>query len=216
MTELSGQMKSSIDILGGFSSTFRNIDGNGSNTEIVRNDTEIKKGNFHLGFNYNQLLTKKLYLKTGIRYLSLGYQTKPRTLTFADMTTSDIYFTYDYLFIEVPINLRYEFLDQKTMVPFIELGFSPMYFFSNKQVTFQDGEDRVSMRRPITTDFNKLIFAFNANIGVNYFLSDGTCLYLQGLLRYNLTNLVTDVDFKELLYGIGVELGVRRALSFKN
>jgi len=54
----------------------------------------------------------------------------------------------------------------------------------------------------------------NANAGINYLLTGGaTVVFLQGSFRYNLTNLVTDPDFKELLYGFGFEVGARRSIA---
>ena len=216
-TTLIGQMGSSIDILGGFSSTFRSIDGNGSNTELVRNDTELNKGNIHVGFNYNKRIGEKMHFKTGVRYMSMGYKTKERTLTFGDMmTTTNLYFTYDYQFIEVPLNIRYELGGQKKIVPYVELGVSPMYLFGNVQVLYQDGEQDTRTRNP-SADFNKLHVALNANVGINYVLSGGgTALFLQGIFRYDLINLVDSENFKEFLYGYGLEIGARRSISLEN
>lgn len=214
-SDLTGQVNATVDILAGYNSTYRLIDGNGSMTEQTRNDLELRKGTTHLGFNFNKRLSDKVYFKTGARYLTLGYKTKETELVFGDdMTTTNIYFTYDYQFIEVPLNVRFELFKDKTIVPYFELGVSTMYLFGNVQVLYENGMADTRTRRPIGAEFNKLHLAMNVNGGFNYFLSGGgTCLYLQGLIRYDFTNLVDSDNFKEFLYGYGLEVGVRRVIS---
>ena len=211
---LFAQLNASIDIVGGISSTFRTIDGGGNNTEVVRNDLELNKSNLHVGFNFNLLVTNKVHFKTGIRYLSLGYKTRNQSLDFPGMPSINIFFTYDYQFIEVPLVLRYELVEQKTFSPFFELGLTPMYLFGNKQVQYQGDDIRVTMRRPISSEFNALHLALNGNVGMNYFLpGGGTGIFIQGLFRYDLTNLTDSDNFKEFLYGYGLEIGVRRSVA---
>ena len=218
-SSLLGQINSSIDLLAGFNLTYRNLDGGGNSVgnavKMTRDESEIRKSNIHIGFNYNKKIDSKRHFKTGLRYLSLGYQSKPITLTFADMSTTEIYFTYDYQFIEVPLQIRFDFADQKTLVPFAEIGLGTTYLLGNVQVLYQDGEEDTRTRNPTGITFNKLLFALNASAGLNYHLPDpGTVIYVQALMRYNVRSLYENNTLRELLFGYGVEVGVRRALSF--
>jgi len=87
-------------------------------TEQVRNELEESKGNLHVGFNYNRLVSKRLHFKTGARYLSMGYKTKDQILALPGLSDIIVSFTYDYQFIEIPLNLRYDLVENKDLVPF--------------------------------------------------------------------------------------------------
>lgn len=208
-----GQIKSSVDVLGGINVSFRIIDDNGSAVEMVRNETETPKSNYHLGFNFNLRIASKLNLKTGLRLASLGYKTQERVLTFSTGEMTRIQFFYDYLFLEIPVTLRYEFSNDNTLKPFVEMGISPTYYATNRVVKIQDEEEETTYERnPSNTGFKTFHLTGNVAVGLNYYLSEETCLFFQFNYKHHLTNLV-NTDFKEHLWSYGGELGIRRSIS---
>ena len=206
------QLNSSMDILAGLNLSYRSIDDNGSSVENRRNDLEISKLNYHIGFNYNRFLTSRLYIKSGLRLASMGYKTKQIELVFPIGGQTNVQFIYDYLFLEIPLNLRFEFVENKTVVPFLEAGVSPSFYATNRAAQIQDGEERVYERIPLTADFRSFHLSANVAAGINYFTSSETSLFLQLNYKRHLTNLI-DEDFKEKLFSYGIEIGLRRSLS---
>jgi len=213
VVNVDAQFIHSTDIVAGVGSSFRIIDGDGSMTELRRNELEVAKINGHIGFNYNYKIGKSMFLKTGVRFLSLGYKTIAQELVFPNRPSQFITFSYDYFFIELPINVRYEFKTEKKLVPFFELGVAPMFLYSNRKVESREGQEDVSTKERLGVEFNKTHLALNANMGLIYsFVELETQLFLQGGFRYDFTSLVDQDGFSESLYAYGVELGVRRKI----
>lgn len=206
------QISSSVDILAGLNQSYRVLDDGGSSTELVRNDSEIPKLNFHVGVNFNKLIVSKLHFKSGIRFLSLGYKTRKRDLVFPTGEFTTIQFVYDYLFLEMPLALRYEFVEEAVFVPFVEAGFSPSLYLTNRAAQIQDGFDRVYERVPLMSDFNTFHLSANVAAGVNYNTSSETTLFFQLNYKRHISNLIKG-DFKERLTAYGIEFGLRRSIS---
>lgn len=207
-----GQLTSSVDILVGLDQSYRSINDGGSATELARNDFEIPKLNYHIGLNYNKLIVSKLNFKTGLRFVSMGYKTEKRDLLFPTGEVSSIQFVYDYLFLEIPLGIRYQFVDETVFSPYLELGFSPTIYLTNRAAQIQDGEERIYERIPLMKDFNTFQLSANVAAGVNYSHSAETDFFLQFNYRSHLSNLVTG-DLMEKLNAYGIELGLRRSMA---
>jgi len=206
-------MNSSVDLMFGFGGTFRHLDGNTNMTERVRNDLEINKASYNIGFNFNKRLNNRLHFKTGLRYLNLGYKTEKQRLVLPDQNVVEIVFSYDYQFIELPLNLRFEFNQDEIVQTYLETGFNPMFYFSNRFVRFQEDAEKIYSSIPTSEKFNKLHLLYYLGLGTNLMVSDETAIFLQMNIKYNLRNLKDTDDFKEHLYAFGLEVGIRRALS---
>lgn len=208
---LTAQMNSSIDILIGGGGTYRQLKGESNNVDI-RDDLEVSKFNVNLGFNYNRKIRNRVHFKTGLRYLSLGYKTRDQFLDFQGLPATPIQFTYDYQFVEVPLNLRIVSSEVDNVNRFFEIGLAPMFLFGSRKVEFQNGVENISTRQPLE-NFNLIHYALNAAAGMNCYISGETAVFIQFQFRYDFTNLVNIADLKENLYSYGVEVGIRRGLG---
>jgi len=209
---LFAQNTSTADIHIGLNQSYRFIDDGGSETENVRNDLEIPKLNFHIGVNFNRLITSQLYVKSGLRFVSMGYKTEKRDLIFPTGDFTTIQFVYNYLFLEIPLGLRYEFVENTVFIPYIEAGFAPTIYATNTVARVQDGDERIYERIPSMRDFSTFHLSANVAAGVNYNTSTETTLFFQLNYKRHLTNLI-EGDFKERLTAYGIEFGLRRSIS---
>lgn len=219
------QAASSIDVVSGLEYSYRTlsqIEPNVLNipSSIETRRDETSKLNWRAGINYNQPITNNLYLKTGLRMASIGY--KGRNFTdirwpsennggtwVPDPTLPrEIQLIWDYLFLEIPIAVRWEF-GTKKITPFIELGTAPSIFLTTKTTTKTDQETTTQIGIDESNEFNKLHLVTFAAFGLNYSINDHLQIFGQPTVRYHVTNL-SKGPVKENLYNYGIELGLRK------
>lgn len=221
------QSNSSVDFIGSVDYTYRYFKADENFDDSIR---KKEKGNLNwrLGFNYNQRLSERLFLKTGLRLMSLGYH---REYNFGELrwgTQHDGEGNFDpnispdesfpntkvstnYVFLEVPLVLRYEFTTKK-ITPYIEAGFGSAYVLQIRNTTSQEGERKSNTTSEFGENFNRFQLEGIISFGVNYNLNANWQLFTQPTFRYHLTEL-TDFYYKEHLWSAGLELGVRRGLN---
>lgn len=220
------QFTSSLGLVVGseFSYRHRHTSSNDPNIQFVSNayGAETQKYNWRFGVNYNHKISPKLYLKTGIRFANVGYQRKITGLIYGNQFDGNIFdptiesadpsevrFTYDHLFIEIPLIARYQF-NKKKWSPFVESGMSSMILFDqSNEYSFRN---TTSQSDP-NVDYKTLHFAGSLSVGMNYTPSDYFQFFVQPIFRYHFTTLVNDVPIKENLFNYGIEFGVRRRLQ---
>lgn len=224
----SAQVKSTIDFIFGVEHSNRVLktDSDEYFMNIIMDSRKGESGkiNFRVGFNYNQPLANKVYLKSGIRLASVGYKGEKKTgLIFPseiDPTSgvqndpnlpNEIQFFYDYWFIEIPIIGRYEF-NNKKFSPFIEAGISPNIYITSKTKSITDINSSTNFSDQTNSSFNRLNFSANISFGVNYHLSPKWIMFGQPIFRYHFTKLV-DAPIKEYLYNFGIEFGARMKIK---
>lgn len=190
----------------------------GSTFLNIRNKRERSNLNSRIGFNFNQKLSENYFLKTGIRIARLGYSIKVPTedLRWPSQINNpndpgedigDAKFYYNYLFIEVPVTIRFEG-KKKRFTPYIEAGFSPMWLLQYSSVTVKDSVTNVSFCQPYNADFNNFQVAAILSFGFNYQYNETIQLFGQPTLRYHFTKLV-EAPVSEFLYSAGLEFGFR-------
>jgi len=175
---ISAQFFHSGDIVAGLGSSFRIIDGNGSMTELRRNELEIPKINGNIGFNFNIDISQKLFLKTGFRYLSLGYKTIGQELVLGDMSTTNIFFIYDYYFMfqegEAKISTRSRIgseFNKYHIALNAGIGLSYNLFASDTQIFLMAiyRHDFTSLVRDL--DYTETLYSYGIEFGVRRSLS---------------------------------------------
>ena len=130
------QHNSSIDLIGSIEYSYRTFTYSGSEEFLInsveeRNAEEEGKSNWRFGFNYNKKLTDNLFLKTGLRLASVGYNggyndglrwgTDHDGMGGFDPSLNpdlprSVQFIYNFIFLEVPIVARWELSDKKWML----------------------------------------------------------------------------------------------------
>ena len=222
------QVKSTIDFVSGIEYSYRILKT--TNDELITNvildnrEGETGKINFRLGFNFNQRLSEKIFLKSGVRLASVGYKGEKRTgLIWGSEIDPNLgyqldpnlphesQFIHDYWFIEIPIIGRYEFNNRK-ITPFIEAGISPNVYITSKTKIKTDISSNVEFYDETKLNFNRMHLAVNLSFGLNYQLSPKWILFGQPVFRYHFTKLV-EAPIKEYLYNYGIELGARMKIK---
>lgn len=222
------QFKASADFVSGIDYSYRRLNPDNSNSIISiaesRNKTEIPRLGMRIGANLNFKLSSKLFLKTGLRYVSNGYSTKKRSLQFEsqyDPVTGQIItdptliqtieYKTNYRFVEIPLSLRYVFRDKKFSY-FVESGLGFANYINSFKIITTDLGKSTNESKP---DF---FSAWNANailsLGAQYAISKNVQLFAQPIFRYSL-NPIALAPIDEHLYSLGLEAGIRCSLSRK-
>lgn len=221
------QMNSSFDFIFGIENSYRSLKTSSEDPFIQgliesRDGRESNIMNWRIGFNYNKRLTTKLFLKTGIRLASVGYEDEKKTdlrwpseigpngYVFDPSLPHEIQLTHNYWFLEIPLALRFEFTNKK-FSPFIESGISPSVYLTTRTTSVTDIGTDVTYQKNGTSDFTSMHLVGMVSIGTNFTVNEKFQLFGQATYRYHLTKLA-DAPIEEHLYNYGIEIGVRRSI----
>jgi Outer membrane protein beta-barrel domain len=213
---LMAQIKSSISGVIGVDYSYR----------VLKNPLysgETGRLNYRIGLNYNHKIAEKMWLESGLRFSSIGYNGHKETNakwgsefnTTTGIWTPDptlphqIQFIYDYLFLEIPIGIRYELKSNKIKTYFAA-GLSPNVYLKTRTQTITEFGSKATLGDRI--GIQKMTFSANIGFGFEYVLNDHFQVYSQPSFRYHFTPLGTG-PIKEYLYNFGLELGIRRNLK---
>lgn len=229
------QFAYSIDLVVGPEYSYRNLlvtdDAANVDQDILQRnlslrDGETAKRNFRFGFNFNKYIDNGFYFKSGLRYVSGGYNGEKQTdiewpsevdengnYTPDPALFHENQFIYNFRFIEIPGIFRYHISDGR-FAPFIEAGLS-LHIYAHtitKQITefgttvnkFHDGEANGDL---------STVGVFS--IGFEYLLNTDYALFFQTAGRYHLVPRRQSVVIQDHLYNFGVEFGMRRRLGPK-
>ncbi|MEZ4951675.1 MAG: outer membrane beta-barrel protein [Saprospiraceae bacterium] len=220
------QSNQSLDIITGIDLSFRylNQEGDGQQVQNVlegRNEGETPKLNWRFGFNYNLKVSQKLFIKSGLRLASVGYNGKKLTgLKWGSeydgmggwihdpSLPHEIQFKYDYWFLEIPVALRYEIKESKWS-PYFELGIAPSFYLGELVTKKTDIGKEVEFTDNSIYDYQKIHLVGLIAFGVNYNLSQKLQLFGQPTFRYHFAKLF-EAPIEEYLYNGGLEIGLRR------
>lgn len=215
--------RSTLDLVGGVDYAYRILQGPDSLQAVLdsRDAGESPRLTGRFGINYAIRLTPRTWLKTGLRYVEMGYRYHNDDLRFGiDPTTgsttdpsgiTDITIRYKYQFISVPLAVRHQFSDKK-LSPYLELGVAPQWLRDAYTTFGTNISDPVRMDDDPNFDYTKFHVSGFLAAGLNYQLSAQWQGFIQPTLRYHFTGSTIDTPIEEHLYSIGLELGLRRML----
>jgi Outer membrane protein beta-barrel domain len=210
------QSRSSIDymISPDFTYRYTNTFGNNSFVQIFSDSIEKPSFGYHIGVNYNHKISKNMYLSGGIQFSKMGYSASLDNLIFASdidpfsgLPTSahSLKIYYDFQLIAIPIELRYNFNDNK-FSPYLKIGLAPTYnLFSRTKSTLDMEDEQIRINNYLLNHFTAFL---QIGIGGNLQLNDKWQIFAHQTLHYQLTSLRNTGD-KIHLYSIGLELGTR-------
>lgn len=222
-----GQFKQSVDLIGGLDYSYRNLTtrNDASLSTLVNSidEAEIGKLNYRFGLNYNYRIKNKFLLRTGIRFTSVGYQTKESNLRQAYMIAMvevdpsvRLKSLVDYHFLEIPIVGRWEW-EKTRWTPFFELGVIPSIFLQTRIKAVVPLDNEIQTIIQTGNDFienpNKFHLVGFLSFGVNYHLSDQLQLFGQPAFRYHFMSVSADGVFGIHLLSTGLEVGLRKKLK---
>lgn len=221
---MSGQSNSTIDAIGGLDYSFRTIRYAGDDPFVgtaltsYRKIDEKPKFTYRAGFNYNHRFFRNLWLKTGVRYASVGYYLKKdEQLIWESEIVSGVYdptlphrltFSQYFQFIEVPLGARLEIPAGKWSF-FVEGGAGFNFYLNTRSVIKLDNDTKTSTVQ--TSHINRVSTALYGSVGVQYQVSNRYSIFAQPIFRYHLTRLTYDL-VTEHLYNTGLEAGIRLRL----
>jgi hypothetical protein len=214
---LSGQTKASIGGMIGVDYTYRVI------KSFPIFDAETPKIGYRIGGNYHRKLTGKVWLESGLRLAFQGYngpKLKNRTWGSEFNPTTGVYTRdpslphevqniYDYLFLEIPIGIRYE-LAEKKLKKYIAFSLSPNVYLTTKVKTITDLFTKEDFQQ--TYGVNKVTVSANIGFGFEYSINDRFQAFAQPSFRFHFTKFGNGL-VGEYLYNGGVELGFRKNLK---
>jgi Outer membrane protein beta-barrel domain len=210
------QSRSSIDFMISPDLTYRytNTFGNNSFVKNISDSIEKPSIGYHFGVNYNRKISKNMYLSGGIQFSKMGYSASMDNLIFASdidpfsgLPTSahSLKIYYDIQLIAIPIELRYNFNDNK-FSPYLKIGLAPTYnLFSRSKSTLDMEGEQIRINNYLLNHFTAFL---QIGIGGNLQLNDKWQIFAEQTFRYQLTPLRNTGD-KIHLYSIGLELGTR-------
>lgn len=189
-------------------------------TPKVPNESDKPALRYRLGVDIEYELRKKLFLKSGVRYVCSGYLYVPpdwSKLTFGDFIDIRTNLVYDpwneeiatfnqndfyYHEIEIPLAIKYYPL--KTGFN-INAGISCQYLFNTTEtIPLKSGQTTTLANH----NFTKYILSTNLGIGYDFLISSEFILSLNPVFRLNLTNSCVGSYFDEKIYSAGLEFGI--------
>jgi hypothetical protein len=235
VVSLSAQV--TLELTGGLDHSFRTLTDHGETFEsgIVfnyREDSEIPRTQHRFGINVLVKLTPTLQLKSGIRYAETGYteNTFEEGLIWGSQhngnggvlpnngPTVTLLFK-DYVYVEVPLQLRWSPIASSNISPFVELGVNP-HFFVHGENNLVNADGDVSKTIFGSNDlqvFRSIYFVAVAGIGTSIRINDTFSTTVQLAGRYHLNELgKEDTPINENHYSVGGELGIGYRFGMKS
>lgn len=215
--------RTSLDLVSGLELSYRSLHANDVSTVISIRSAEEARLSTRFGFNFNYRLSERVWLKTGLRLVNIGYQSTREGLIFAsdiDLLSSIVdpanlpnvlKHEYIYQYVEVPFGVRYTSKPKKWQ-SFIEVGIAPHIFQALSLKWTTDSEPKPGRRNITDQDFAKINWATYAAFGVQYACSQDIQLFVQPSFRYYWTKTMMNTPVQERLFSGGLELGLRKML----
>ncbi len=211
----------SLELVGGLDRSFRTLIENDMGNQLViesRKENEMSKLQHRFGINALVTLLPSLQFKSGLRYAETGYiiatYSQPQVWGGG---TSDLPYLQelykDYVYLEVPLQLRWSPLNQSMVSPFVEGGINPHFSLHRKtNQVYSDGNVRsskTSERETPQSTYHSIYYVAVGSLGASVQITDALYLTAQATGRYHLTKLVeNDPPINEKHQSIGGEFGI--------
>lgn len=182
------------------------------------------RANYRVGANFNFRVYEKVMMKTGLRFTQLGLNRRiPFFIsgsTIVSTGNSNIIFSGDpdsmsqgntiVHYLEIPLVGRYEF-HKKKFTLYTELGIAT-HLFLNSSTKLENNGGPTTNNSVETIDYDRFMLGIISGLGFNYLVSDKVQLFVQKSLRIY-PGVPTYFSREITEYSLGLEVGVRRALS---
>lgn len=226
-TNLYGQKKVSFDFVLTSDFCYRSLKADtGIPMDIAksRNSTEKPKISYKIGiatnYNFNRFSIGLglLFSKKGYKSIVLTNFIFPDSLDplYGNYNSSNntfsgldkIYFTYNYINIDVPILISYNLIN-KNIKFYIFSGLEPNFFIGAHHksiILYSDGSKSKSINKELN-DFNDVNLSYIGGIGLQYVISDNLDIKVEPIIERNLFSII-NAPIKEYLYSYGINLKI--------
>ncbi len=205
----------------GLNHSYRTLSAQDTSVQVivdVRNQ-ELPKIVGHFGVHFNQPLSTKWFIKTGINLRSFGYKNPRKPIIWPGQlpgTQTGVFQTkIEYYYLEIPVGVRYN-LNQRKWSPFVEISINPSIFLAEKFL-FVASNDRqtsfITNRDNVITAYGVFQLTSSFSLGTQYQLTERIQLFTQIGGTYMFSNIVESTKIKERFYGVGIECGVRKIIT---
>jgi len=180
----------------------------------AREKGEAPSLGFNTGVSVYYLIMENIELEGGAQFSRQTHQFKD--ITIAGVNNEPIGHTdleNQYSYLEIPVRANYRILNRKLFVH-ITCGISANIFIDSRSINhlvYNDGTTEKVIGEDVLGDYNKLIFAIIAGLGVGYKLTDEFELRFEPLFRYSLQPIM-DTQINQYNYSFGGQLGLSMKL----
>lgn len=221
------QMDSAIDIAAGVDYSYRLLQGDSENGQFAkdsRDREEFPKLNYNVGVNYNGRISERLYWRSGVRFLTIGYQTRDMFGRWPSEIDPDggfeidptlprnLHLKWDYYFLQLPLGMRYH-LSENRLNAFVEGSVVPSLFLNRRtSVTTGDETKNYYTKETHFGSYNPMHLVGAFSLGASFDIDAKSQLFLQSTVRYHFTESI-EAPLSEYLCSIGLEFGIRRSIK---
>lgn len=160
---------------------------------------EIEKRKFAQGvqFGLSRKITEKLSWSTGLGYQQFGHQMDSLDgVTLIKQTLG---------FIQIPLSIRYQFLGESKISPYISGGMQYGFLISDRLQYKLTSANRLFEERN-TGQWNKNLLSAQAAVGIHFHVYPKNILCVGLVGQYGI-NTVTKSELQRHVYGWGIQMG---------
>lgn len=205
---LQAQEKFSLDLFVApdYTSYYDNHDNNhfGSILKLNQNWKPYRGGmGWRFGVSYSKRLNDDYLLRLGS---TLIYSSMANTNEWDYFQNEKIEFWY----LDFPFTIRRE-MEERVLSPFLEAGIAPSIYLGSRRSILHEGQQHFSGHGEEYSELMpKLHLIMILSGGFNYQLNEKFKMFFQPSFRYQLNGIEFSTDYKEHLYGFGLEVGIRK------
>lgn len=166
------------------------------------NFTKLEKAlnlNFSLGLRCEFKLGERADLRTGILAIQTGAREAPEGCLFALNVYCPEYTEYNFTFISVPINLKYDFVQGEERQYYLSFGFQPYFASRSVRKAYYPEPEGLQQKPGLNvSQINGYIYQrllnFNCSPGIEFNISEKSKLQVELEIKYSLIEATSSID----------------------
>ncbi len=176
----------------------------------LRNEMEVPKFGYTVGFNISQQIKKKFFVEVAFCYSNKGEQTKKSDLIYDDPEPYGAvskYTRYTFGYCEIPVRLNYQLFDSASF--FTSVGFAfeiPVLEKRKYFYTYSDGHESHVSSYTLSSSAEGGISII---AGIGYFFKVSKMLYIKSepFFKCSMTPFYNS-NIKDYFYSYGLDVGI--------
>jgi hypothetical protein len=207
--------KWSYGITAGGTSNYRILTSDGSENFLKdnRNNSETRRIGFSAGLVANYRISSVLSINSGLVYDDMGYKTKDQLLSYSDGSSVTASTAFHYRYVSLPLDLKYDFLRNRTWNLYVAGGVSPAVFIGEATVFSYNGTKNTDNNAVGSDRFN---FIGDVRTGVDFWIADNLKLNAGLFYRQFINATNSNLPTKAYLNAAGINAGIVYLRKKKN